>query len=220
MIKLVAFDWNGTLFADTKPIVDADNVVLEKLGLAPITVSHFRNIFTIPLIEYYAGCGVDRAKYLKHQHEIEEWFHEAYEQRVKHVRTRSGVRKLLHWLDERKIVPIIFSNHTNEGIHFQLNRLGIGTFFQDVLARDLHNGPDEKRIKGAKLEAYLEANGYKKSDVVIVADGVEEIEIGKTLGIPCVALSGGYTSTIRLRGASPDFLIHSLIGLEKIIEKL
>ena len=70
MIKLVAFDWNGTLLADTKPVVDADNVVLKKLGLKPITVSQFRNAFTIPLIEYYANLGIDEKMYLKNKEKL------------------------------------------------------------------------------------------------------------------------------------------------------
>ncbi len=220
MIKLVAFDWNGTLLSDTKPVVDADNMVLKKLGLPPITVSQFRDIFAVPLAEYYAACGVGRELYLKRSREVEGWFHAAYEERAKRVRTRSGARQLLHWLEERKIASVIFSNHTYEGIHFQLQRLDIAQYFSEVLARDIHNGPVEKRIKGPKLEAYIEAHNYKKSEVLIVADGIEEIEIAKTLGISCATITGGYTSAARLKGASPDFLIHSLIGLEKIIEKL
>src|SRR3989344_1765923 len=123
MIKLVAFDWNGTLFADTKAIVDADNVVLKKLGLPPITIKHFRNVFAIPLIEYYAACGIDRDYFLKNQETITKLFHEGYEERAKHVRTRSGTRTILNQLKRQNIPSIIFSNHTYDGINSQLRRL-------------------------------------------------------------------------------------------------
>ena len=220
MIKLVAFDWNGTLFADTKAIVDADNVVLKKLGLPSITVKHFRNVFAIPLIEYYAACGIDREYFLKNQETITKLFHGEYEERVKHVRTRSGTRIILDRLMRQNIPAIIFSNHTHDGIHFQLRRLKMAGYFKEILARTLLSGPVENRIKGAKLEEYVENNNYKKLEVLIVADGVEEIEIGKTLGIPCAAISRGFTSTVRLKGAQPDYLIHNLVELDGIINIL
>jgi len=38
MIKLVSFDWNGTILADTYAVLESDNEVLKALGKKPITL--------------------------------------------------------------------------------------------------------------------------------------------------------------------------------------
>ena len=163
---------------------------------------------------------MDRDYYFKHQKEIGKLFHDAYEARVTKVRTRTGVRLLLTWLEKNNIDCIIFSNHTLWGIEAQLKRLGIKRYFKTVLARTDIVGPVEQRGKGAKLEKYIEDNGYGKSAVLVVGDTIEEIEISKTLGLQSVAITGGYCSTTRLKAVNPDFIIHNLTGLETIIQNL
>ena len=58
MIKLIAFDWNGTLIADTQIIVKADNFILKKFSVKAITVQKFRESFHIPVINYWKNIGL------------------------------------------------------------------------------------------------------------------------------------------------------------------
>ncbi len=57
-------------------------------------------------------------------------------------------------------------------------------------------------------------------EVVIVGDTLEEIEIAKNFGCYAVAITGGHNSTSRLKAMKPDFLLHNLSELKKIIVKL
>lgn len=220
MIKLVAFDWNGTLLADTMPAVEADNVVFVALGARPITVHQFRETFDVPFLDYYAANGVSRALFLKRQERLNELFHEAYEARAARTRTRSGARQLLQSLSDKGILQIIFSNHTYSGIQFQLERLNLAHYFSRVLARDDLSTGTEQRHKGLKLGRYIKAKRYRKSEVLIVGDTIEEVEIAQTLGVKSIAITGGFCSAARLKSVRPNFLIHNLTELEKIIKKL
>ena len=220
MIKLVAFDWNGTLLADTAAVVEADNVVFEAFGAKPITIQQFRNTFDVPFLDYYVANGLDRNYFLKRQDKVSALFHEAYEARAAKARTRSGVRQALAWLKKHEVNQVVFSNHTMHGIALQLGRLGIQKYFEKVLARSDLVGAMEKRNKGAKLESFIEEHKYHKSEVLIVGDTIEEIDIARTLDIKSVAITGGYNSAIRLKAARPDFLIHNMVGLENIIKNL
>lgn len=76
------------------------------------------------------------------------------------------------------------------------------------------------RSKLEKLRNYMQDNKLSKEEVLIVGDSLEEIEIGKELGIRTVAVTDGFCSTKRLKAAKPDYLINSLKEIVKIVKKI
>src|SRR3989338_9238847 len=123
MIKLVVFDWNGTLIADARACMDADNSVLKMYAGRTVSLQEYRETVVIPAVEFYVKNGVDRARIIREAKEVSENFHSFYESRAAKVRTRNGARKLLAWLFKNKIETIILSNHSVKGIESQLQRL-------------------------------------------------------------------------------------------------
>lgn len=57
--KHVVWDWNGTLLNDVDHAVRTMNTLLEGHGLAPISKSHYREIFDFPVRKYYDRLGFD-----------------------------------------------------------------------------------------------------------------------------------------------------------------
>lgn len=220
MIKLVVFDWNGTILADTICCFEGDNAVFKSLGRKPITLSQFRNAFDVPIINFYKKIGIDtklaNASYQKN----EALFHSVYEKRAAKVRTRAHVRYLLIWLKKKKVDSVILSNHTYVGIDKHLKRLVIENYFSDVIANNTIGLIFKGRSKGEKIKNYLNKKEIKPKEVVIVGDTSEEIEISRNLGAKSIAITNGYFSTPRLRTAKPNFLIHDLKEVIGIIESL
>ncbi len=220
MIKLVAFDWNGTLFSDTQACFETDNHVLKVLGGRPVTLKEFRETITIPSIDFYVNHGVDRKFFLETPHKWGELFHPLYEKRVSKCRSRSGARELLSWLGERGIKSIVFSNHSVDGIDSQLKRLKLKGHVSALLANTDLNKSNRERNKLQKIKDYVQAGGYKKQEVLIVGDSPEEAEIARELNIKSVLITEGYYSTQRLRAAKPDYLVNNLTELIGIIKSL
>lgn len=210
MIKLVAFDWNGTIFADTYAILDSVNEVLKFLQLKSVSLNTFQQHFDVPVTKTYLGLGITEETIKSKALEIAKVFHSNYEIRAATVRTRAFVRQLLGWLSENKISAIIFSNHINEPIKKQLKRLKIEKYFSAVLANDALDAALKERSKKEKLRNYLKENNFSVSEVLVIGDTVEEIEIGKELGLITIALTHGNCSITRLKAAKPDYLIGSL----------
>ena len=129
MIKLVAFDWNGTIFADTFAILEGVNEVFKFLRLQSISLKTFQKHFDVPVRKAYIAMGASSEEIDKKAKEVASVFHASYEQRALHVRTRAYARKLLNWLLRNHIESIIFSNHINEPIKKQLKRLKIAKYF-------------------------------------------------------------------------------------------
>lgn len=220
MIKLVAFDWNGTLLADTLATYQGNHEVFKKFGHKRISLALWRDTFRVPILDFYMIHGWTRKEFLRHNKGIAKVFHEYYENRITNVRSRSGVRKTLEWLAKKDVEAIIFSNHTVEGIQSQLQRLGLDKYITKIMAHTELDGSHKMKSKEKKLAQYIKSQGLKNSEVLVVGDSVEEVEIGANLGIKSVSITGGYNSTKRLKSVNPNFLIHNMVELEKIISKL
>lgn len=221
MIKLVAFDWNGTLFADAQTILNVDNVVFKKFGMEPVGLKKFRECFHVPIVNYWKNLGYDDKFIEKNKIAIEEAFAITYEPFADKTRSRAGARQVLEFLHGKKITSVIYSNHTTPNIEKQLRRLKLDKLVAKVLARDIGDYSHvHARGKQQKLQDYVRKHKFKPREVISVGDTEEEIEIGKHLDYHTVAITGGYNTTARLKKHNPDFLIHNMVELKKIIRKL
>src|SRR3989344_5527181 len=146
MIKLVVFDWNGTLLADTRASVESVNQVLKKLGRAePLSAKKYRATMTLPILDFYANYGFGRDYLKKSSILIQETFHGHYERRAAKARTRKGARKTLSWLKANGIGSIILSNHLASAISLRLENFRLAHLFSEVLANpDIHSIWKEK----------------------------------------------------------------------------
>lgn len=220
MIKLVAFDWNGTLIADTQTVVDCTNIQLKVFGNKKIDIKIYRRTFEIPVNKFFENIGLD-PKIIKEKYSKSgDIFHREYETRVQKLRTRSGTKKLLSWLHNQKIKSVIVSNHATHRIKEQTGRLRITGLLDAILAND--NTHDSYTIKGKekRLIEYLQKRRVKNNEVLIIGDTDEEIIIGRDMGSKTVGITNGHSTTKRLRAAKPDYLINNLEEVIGIIKNL
>ena len=217
MIKLVVFDWNGVLIADAKACWEADNQVLKKFKGRPVSFKTWKKTIIIPAIDFYTMHGANKRKLIDKKEECSNIFHRFYEKRVSKVRTRKGAKQILKWLNFNKIACVILSNHTINGINLQLERLRIRNYIYYILANPSKEASLLKRNKLVKLKNFISSRKYKNYETTIIGDSPEEIEIGKSLGLKTIAITGGYYSISRLSKSKPDYLIKNLDELKKII---
>jgi phosphoglycolate phosphatase len=221
MIKLIAFDWNGTLLSDTQITLKAENKALKAINVKPISLKKFQDTFDIPITRYWNNIGFSKEFVKANLDVIENTFHSEYKKYAVRARTRAGVREILNWLKSQNINASIYSNHDIPDIKKQLTRLKIEKFITTILA----NPGDERlqifnRHKDQKLNNYRKRQNIKPLEVISIGDTCEEIEIGKEYGYHTVALTSGFNSTARLKAAKPDFLIHNMVELKKIVKQL
>lgn len=220
MIKLVAFDWNGTLIADIAPTLRAVNSTLKTFGFKPISLLRYRQTFDIPVAQAYENVGIDKKWVIKNSKKISKAFLSYYEPNVKQVRTRKNLKKLLAWLGNHKTEQIIFSNHQQDKIKHQLERLRLSKHFTQILANSRQHKAYTSRNKEAWLKDFVRKKELKGNEVLVVGDTAEEIDIGKKIDAVTVAITGGNFTTSRLKAAKPDFLINNLGELISIIKQI
>ncbi len=217
-IKLIAFDWNGTLLSDTVAAWKASDKLFLMYGLKATSITKFRQTFTIPIRDMWLANGLTKEINFQKQSEA---YHPLYEKYATKSRTRSGTKQVLAWLKTSHITRMIFSNHIAPDIIKQLLRLNIFEYFDEILARPAGDHSHVKtRGKEQKLLDYVKLKKFKPHEVISVGDTEEEIEIGKKHGFYTVAITGGYNTTSRLKKHKPDFLIHNMLELKNIVKKL
>ncbi|MCU0653013.1 MAG: HAD hydrolase-like protein [Candidatus Pacebacteria bacterium] len=219
MKKLAVSDFNGTLLADARACMDADNHVLKTFGGKPVDLKTYRDTIIIPAINFYVQHGCRREELEIKSREVGEVLHTFYETRAAKCRTRRGAKQLLEWLRKNRIATVILSNHTVEGITGQLKRLGMDQLVTELLANHVRGNTLKNRNKKEKLRYYLEISGCNPKDAIIIGDSPEETEIGKELGICTVAITDGYYAKWRLKAARPDYLVRNLAEFREIINK-
>lgn len=218
MIKLIVWDWNGTLFDDAHAVLAASNQSeIPFFGLAPLTLEEMRDIYEIPLSRAYEKLGIAPEVFRTRSPEIAPLFHKIYEPLAAKGRTRIGARDMLQKLTSQNLRCIILSNHTMEGIYLQLARLKLAPYFTDLLA---NNDLNESHHTGKqhRLESFLEKNEYNRSEVAIVGDTPEEVRIGRNLGLHTISITGGMCSRERLAATSPDYLAGSINQVLNILK--
>ena len=77
-----------------------------------------------------------------------------------------------------------------------------------------------KKTKGQKLAQYIKNKKLKPQEVISIGDTREEIQIGKHYGYHTVGITGGYNTVSMLKKLHPDFLIHNMLELKKIVKQL
>ena len=219
MNRLFVFDWNGCLLADTKICWKANNFVLKKFGRKQLSLKQFMDFMSIPIKEFYLKTGFSEKEIQEFGKEMSELFHKTYELNAANCRTRKGTKELLNWVQAQGDQAIILSNHSKKGIEFQLERLNLKDYFTEVLANSSEYEVVVQRTKAGKLQNYLNAHNFGKSNIVILGDSIEEIMVGKELGITSIAVIGGNYSKHRLVAEKPSFLANHLLDVKAILEK-
>ncbi|KRV47659.1 phosphatase [Wenjunlia vitaminophila] len=49
----IVWDWNGTLLHDTEAVIRATNAAFARIGLPPITLARYRELYCVPIPRFY-----------------------------------------------------------------------------------------------------------------------------------------------------------------------
>ncbi|MBT4824649.1 HAD family hydrolase [Candidatus Woesearchaeota archaeon] len=217
MIELVIFDWNGTLLADAQISINAGNHLVETFGGTPLPRKEYVEEFYFPAIDFCSdrGCDIEAMQ----GSEFPLVFHDFYEPIAAKCRTRRGARETLNWLQQESIDSIILTNHIQEKVMTQLNRLKLTSYFATVLGNTNYDDVAVGMNKIEKMKSYLSTTKINPAKAIIIGDSPEDIQIGKALDMITVAIKDGYTSTRRLRECNPNEIIGSLREFRSVVEK-
>jgi len=215
----IVFDWNCTLLDDIELVLESINTAFVAVEKPAITLEHYQRYCTMPVPNFYCHCGFSESDLAAHLPRIQDMFHDHYEAHVDSQALRKGAGELLQTMTQQGVNSLILSNHIEQPIRGQLQRLGIEQHFSHVLAYADRATQFKHETKGQRLGRFIAEHQLKPDSCIIIGDTEEEIHIARDHGLTSVAISGGFFAVDRLVAQEPHHLVHDLHELHDIIKQ-
>ncbi len=191
--KHVIWDWNGTIFSDVDLGVEIINGLLHQRRLPLLTRASYRDMFTIPVRDYYACLGFD---FVKEPFEIvgKLWMDE-YELRKFECGLYDGIVDVLGSIQQLGIGQSILSAYSQHTLDQMVDHYDLRKYFTHISGLDniyagskIHLGRDLiKRLSVGKQKA------------LVVGDTKHDFEVAQAMGADCILIANGHQSKTRLQ---------------------
>lgn len=219
MIRLIIFDWDGTIaIGAAEGYINCYRETFKQLGL-----NFDRHEPEVRQLIKTGPTHLEELKLIfKERPQLIEPARLIYEQELltdnflQFISLMPGTKKLLVRLHQKYLLAIATGTLENV-VEAVLNKFNIPNLFNQIVTH--HNLPD---IKLAKPNAYL-ANQILKTqkvgpkEAIVVGDGAWDIGMAVNAGITPVAVLTGYLTESKARALGAKFVIPDITKLESII---
>jgi len=204
-IKLVVFDWNGTVLNDESVAVKAFGRILHKIdhpGKHKALELH-RQHFQIPVKNMYASLGFeDNGEALV----AESVWEAVYEKEIDTAELQPGIAEAIEKCADLGIQTGILSNYTIPSIMNQTRKRNIK--FDYVLAND-SNSEAYNSGKLHRMEKFINEHTFNPSEIIIIGDSEEEYKIAQAIGARGYFITNGWVPESRIKSVPESKRIHS-----------
>ncbi|MEU6179439.1 HAD family hydrolase [Streptomyces coeruleorubidus] len=183
----IVWDWNGTLFHDIDAIIGATNAAFTELGLEPLTLEKYRELYCVPVPKFYERL-MGRLPTEAEWEVMDDIFHRYYaEHRVACGLTVGAVELLTGWRSAGRSQSIL-SMYVHEELVPLVRGFGIEPHFIRV---DGRTGPSG----GSKAEHMVRHLASLKSvapdRTVVIGDAADDAVAAQYVGARAVLYTGG-----------------------------
>ncbi|MEU0189060.1 HAD family hydrolase [Streptomyces afghaniensis] len=190
----IVWDWNGTLFHDIDAIIGATNAAFAELGLEPLTLEKYRELYCVPVPKFYERL-MGRLPTEAEWEVMDDIFHRYYaEHRVSCGLTVGAVELLSGWRSAGRSQSIL-SMYVHEELVPLVRGFGIEPHFIRV---DGRTGPSG----GSKAEHMVRHLASLKSvapdRTVVIGDAADDAVAAQYVGARAVLYTGGSHSRASL----------------------
>ncbi|MGG7573494.1 HAD family hydrolase [Streptomyces sirii] len=193
----IVWDWNGTLFHDIDAVIGATNSAFEEIGLAPITLEMYRELYCVPIPRFYErlmGRLPTDTEWLV----MDEAFHRHYSEHRLGCGLAEGVDLLLAEWQAAGRSQSILSMFGHDELIPLVRGFGIESRFVLVEGRTGPSG-GTKSAQMARHFAALEQVDPQRT--VVIGDAVDDAVAARDAGAYAVLYTGGSHSRGSLQAA-------------------
>ena len=206
MIRLVAFDLDGTLADTLKDLGTAMNAALASENLPGYDMEAYRrfvgngidNLVKVTMAESWSPDGAERVKAA---------FYAYYaEHSVDFTVAYDGLDKLLQKLSDDGFLTAVISNKPDRFVAGILNRLYPSHRFWQAWGQ--REGIPRKPSPEA-LEKLIALSGFDKSETLYVGDSDVDVIFAHNAGIRVCGVNWGFRGAEELKNAGADMIVNS-----------
>ncbi|MGW1886768.1 HAD family hydrolase [Streptomyces sp. NPDC001970] len=211
----LVWDWNGTLLDDIHAVIDATNASFAEIGLEPITLERYRDLYCVPVPRFYE-------RLMGRLPTDDEWavmdavFHKHYWVRADACGLTMGAAELLAERQSSGRTQSLLSLAPHEQLIPIVRRHGIEARFMRVDGRigGSHAGKTEHMVRHLSALEAVEAER-----VVVIGDAVDDAVAAAHVGARAVLYTGGSHSRTSLAAAGVP-VVDSLQEAVTVAEEL
>lgn len=193
----LVWDWNGTLFHDIDAVISATNASFGEVGLPPITLERYRDLYCVPVPRFYERL-MGRLPTDEEWAVMDEAFHRHYWALAESAGLAIGARQLLVEWQEAGLTQSLCSLAPHEHLVPLVRTHGIDRHFVRVDGRvgQSNTGKAEQMMRHiAELE------GVPAQRMVVIGDAVDDALAARHVGARAVLYTGGSHSRASLEAA-------------------
>ncbi|MFE9772835.1 HAD family hydrolase [Streptomyces sp. NPDC005931] len=183
----IVWDWNGTLFHDLDAIIGATNEAFAELGLEPITLERYRELYCVPVPKFYERL-MGRLPSDAEWELMDATFHRYYtEHRVRCGLAEGVVELLAQWSSAGRSQSIL-SMYGHDDLVPLVRGFGIETHFVRVDGRTGPSGGSKAEHMVRHLGALT---GVDPARTVVIGDAADDALAARHVGAQAVLYTGG-----------------------------
>ncbi|MFB7560210.1 HAD family hydrolase [Streptomyces brevispora] len=193
----LVWDWNGTLLDDNTAVVGATNAAFGEVGVAPISLDQYREMYCIPIPRFYERL-MGRLPTEAEWDLMDVAFHRHYtEQRTGCGLTAGAAELLAQWQQAGRSQSLL-SMYGHDELVPVVRGYGIEGHFLRVDGRTGRSGGS----KAQHMERHFAAlDGISPEHAVIIGDAVDDAVAAAHVGARAVLYTGGSHSRASLEKA-------------------
>ena len=214
-IKLVIFDFDGTIADTRKAIVVAKQKTMERLGLEVMDEQTCASTIGLSAKRGFQATYPDLTdseldRCVTVYREIFEQVKEEYPPVL-----FPELVETLEWMKERGIVTTIATSRNNASLKEFLTRLDLEKYFSYALG-----GQDTEQLKPHPQPVLktLWDLGFKAEETLVIGDMWMDIEMGKGAGIYTCGVTYGNSDREELTKAGADYVIDRMSEIRNLFE--
>lgn len=203
--RSVIFDWSGVVKDAIGSHLWVVNRILKDAGAKEISVDELRENWKQPFMVFFN-------KYLPNWTIEEETA--AYREAIlskdcPRSRAFPGIIELIKKLKQNGAFVAVITGDFSETIFPEIKEYDLENIFDEVVIDALD--------KNKALNDLIKKYNIRPEKAFFVGDTNQEIEAGKQAGVKTIAVTWGSSSAEKLKAENPDFIVNSIVELEKII---
>lgn len=207
MIKIIIWDWNGTLLNDVKANLKIINKLLKDRGLKKINLVRYRKLFKMPIVEFYKDLGFNFEKESFGKIAIE--YFGLYKNKFANMPLSDGVIEVLNEIRERGYKQYIISAMNEVDLVEQVKSKGIAEFFENIVGVDNIHGISKKQRAIDFISTIP-----KSPKMIFIGDMDHDFEVASAIGARCILYRNGHQ---QIKESEQYWIIDNLIDILKFI---
>ena len=216
-MKLIIFDFDGTLIDSAHDLVNSINEMLKEFNLktAPFEESvKWIGNGSLKLVERALKFnGIEDIEFLEKAHKI-------FKENYKHVNNKYTTlypyaKELLYELKSKNYFLALITNKPDEYIEPILKKFDI-----DIFDFILGGNFEYKKPSPLPLLKACEYFNIDTNEAIMIGDSENDILAAKNANIKSIAVTYGYSQGVDIKELKPDFIVNSLKEIKDILYEM